>query len=57
VRLDSWRKRPAPATRNIIWRTLFALIELPVGLVTAVIGAPFFLYLLWRQRGAPLPRR
>ena len=25
--------------------------ELPVGIVTAIIGAPFFLYLLFTQRG------
>ena len=31
-------------------RTLAAPAELPVGIVTAVIGAPFFLYLLLRQR-------
>jgi iron complex transport system permease protein len=31
-------------------RTLAAAAELPVGIVTAVIGAPFFLYLLLRQR-------
>lgn len=31
-------------------RTLAAPAELPVGIVTAVIGAPFFLFLLLRQR-------
>jgi heme transport system permease protein len=31
-------------------RTLAAPAELPIGIVTAVIGAPFFLYLLLRQR-------
>jgi iron complex transport system permease protein len=31
-------------------RTLAAPAELPIGIVTAVIGAPFFLYLLMRQR-------
>jgi heme transport system permease protein len=31
-------------------RTLAAPAELPIGIVTAVIGAPFFLYLLVRQR-------
>jgi len=30
-------------------RTLFAPIELPVGIVTAVIGGPFFLWLLVRR--------
>jgi iron complex transport system permease protein len=32
-------------------RTLAAPAELPIGILTAVIGAPFFLYLLLRQRG------
>lgn len=31
-------------------RTLAAPAELPVGIVTAALGAPFFLYLLLRQR-------
>jgi iron complex transport system permease protein len=31
-------------------RTLAAPAELPIGIVTAVIGAPLFLYLLLRQR-------
>jgi iron complex transport system permease protein len=31
-------------------RTLAAPAELPIGIVTAVIGAPFFLYLLLQQR-------
>lgn len=41
---------------DLVGRTLFAPIELPVGLVTAAIGAPFFLFLLWRQRSASLLR-
>lgn len=35
---------------DLVGRTLFAPIELPCGLVTAVIGTPFFLYLLIRNR-------
>lgn len=35
---------------DLAGRTLFAPIELPCGLVTAAIGAPFFLSLVWRQR-------
>ncbi len=31
-------------------RTVFAPAEMPVGVVTAFFGAPFFLYLLWRMR-------
>jgi len=32
-------------------RTLLAPAEIPVGVVTALLGAPFFLYLLRRQQG------
>jgi iron complex transport system permease protein len=31
-------------------RTIAAPAELPIGIVTAAIGAPFFLFLLLRQR-------
>ncbi|MCL4162111.1 UNVERIFIED_CONTAM: hypothetical protein GTU68_032793 [Idotea baltica] len=32
-------------------RVVLAPAELPVGIVTAIIGAPFFLYLLFQQKG------
>jgi iron complex transport system permease protein len=35
---------------DAIARTLAAPAELPIGVVTAAIGAPFFLALLLRQR-------
>jgi len=35
---------------DLIARTLLAPIEIPVGIITALIGAPFFLYLLRRSR-------
>ncbi len=35
---------------DLLGRTLFAPIELPCGVVTAAIGAPYFLYLLIRNR-------
>jgi iron complex transport system permease protein len=35
---------------DLVGRTAFAPLELPCGLVTAAVGAPFFLYLLYRQR-------
>jgi iron complex transport system permease protein len=35
---------------DFVGRTAFAPIELPCGVVTAAIGAPFFLYLLIRNR-------
>jgi iron complex transport system permease protein len=34
---------------DIIARTAFGAVELPVGVVTAVLGAPYLLYLLIRQ--------
>jgi iron complex transport system permease protein len=36
---------------DLVGRTIFAPIELPCGLITAAVGAPFFIYLLWQQRG------
>ena len=38
------------ATADVIARTSFAPQELPVGILTAVLGAPFFLILLMRHR-------
>jgi iron complex transport system permease protein len=35
---------------DLVGRTLFAPVELPAGLITAAIGAPFFIGLLWGQR-------
>lgn len=32
-------------------RSLFPPMEIPIGIVTSAIGAPFFLYLLWQQKG------
>jgi iron complex transport system permease protein len=32
-------------------RTVLAPAELPVGVITAFIGVPFFLWLLWRRSG------
>lgn len=34
---------------DVITRTAFDPIELPVGVITALLGGPFFLWLLWRQ--------
>lgn len=31
---------------DLLGRTLFSPVEIPVGLVTAILGAPYFLYLL-----------
>ena len=37
-------------TADIIGRTIIAPSEIPVGIVTAIIGAPYFLYLLLRKK-------
>jgi iron complex transport system permease protein len=34
---------------DLVSRTIMAPIELPVGIVTAMIGGPFFLWLLIRR--------
>lgn len=36
---------------DVISRTIIAPAELPIGIVTAVLGAPVFLWILFRQRG------
>ena len=35
---------------DLLTRTLVAGAELPIGMLTSLIGGPFFFYLLWRQR-------
>ncbi|MGB0360299.1 MAG: FecCD family ABC transporter permease [Endozoicomonas sp.] len=35
---------------DMVSRTIVAPAELPVGIITALMGAPFFLSLLWKQR-------
>jgi iron complex transport system permease protein len=35
---------------DLLGRSLFAPIEIPCGVITAVVGAPYFLYLLYRNR-------
>jgi iron complex transport system permease protein len=34
---------------DLVGRTVFAPIEIPAGIITSIIGAPFFLYLLYRS--------
>ena len=36
---------------DVVARTIMAPLELPVGIITAIIGGPFFLWLLIRQSG------
>jgi iron complex transport system permease protein len=38
---------------DVVGRSLMAPAELPIGIVSALIGAPFFLWLLARRRGEP----
>ncbi len=35
---------------DFVGRTVFAPLEIPCGIVTSAVGAPFFLYLLYRSR-------
>lgn len=35
---------------DLLARTVVAPTELPVGMLTTLLGGPFFLYLLWQQR-------
>ncbi|MRI33089.1 iron ABC transporter [Endozoicomonas sp. OPT23] len=37
-------------TADMISRTIVAPAELPIGIVTSLMGAPFFMSLLWQQR-------
>jgi iron complex transport system permease protein len=37
---------------DTIARTVFDPLEIPVGIITALIGAPVFALLLWQKRGA-----
>ena len=41
------------AAADLLGRTVITPAQLPAGVVTALIGAPFFGYLLWRQRHVP----
>jgi iron complex transport system permease protein len=34
---------------DLVARTVLAPVELPVGIITAIIGGPFFLWLLFRR--------
>ena len=36
---------------DMVARTVAAPAELPIGILTAALGAPFFLWLLLRRRG------
>jgi iron complex transport system permease protein len=33
---------------DLLGRTAFAPIEIPCGIITSIIGAPYFLFLLYR---------
>lgn len=36
---------------DLVGRLIFAPTEIPAGIIIAIVGAPFFLYLLWRGQG------
>jgi iron complex transport system permease protein len=36
---------------DFVGRTIFAPSEVPAGIIIAIVGTPFFIYLLWQQRG------
>jgi iron complex transport system permease protein len=36
---------------DVLARSLFSPVELSVGVITTLVGAPFFLWLLMRDRG------
>lgn len=38
---------------DLVGRTIIAPVQLPAGIVTALIGAPFLAYLLWGRRHVP----
>ena len=40
---------------DLIARVLFAPFQLPVGILLSLLGGPFFLWLLFRQRGGRRP--
>ena len=40
---------------DLVSRVLFAPFELPVGILLSLLGGPFFLWLLFRQRGGRRP--
>ena len=35
---------------DLLGRSLMAPVQLPAGLLTAVLGAPYFLWLMWQGR-------
>ena len=54
ITASSCRRRRSSARRSwsrcdLVARTLLAPVEIPVGVVTAIIGGPFFLWLLVRE--------
>ncbi|MGN7357556.1 FecCD family ABC transporter permease [Paenibacillus sp. SAF-054] len=37
---------------DVLARNLFTPLDIPVGVFTSAVGAPFFIYLLWRSRSS-----
>ena len=47
----TWAKTATIAPADTLARTIVAPAEMPIGVLTAAVGAPFFLAMLLRQRG------
>jgi len=47
---ESLRGNQVLSGSNLIGRTVIAPAQIPAGLVTAMIGTPYFVWLLWRSR-------
>jgi iron complex transport system permease protein len=41
---------------DTVGRTAVSPAQIPAGLLVALLGAPYFVWLLWRSRGAPAQR-
>lgn len=45
-------RHPYASRWRRLGRTAIAPTQIPAGLITALVGAPYFVYLLWRSRGS-----
>ena len=46
---EDWRLGTEERVADLLSRTAFGAMELPVGIVTAILGAPYLIYLLVRR--------
>ena len=49
--VDDRRRRASLILADVVARTMQAPAEIPIGVVTAFVGAPFFLFVLLSARG------